>query len=302
MATSPCAHVAVSSVDPCTEAWLRCTATHSVQRWPAHWRSIVQHQPPAGRDMRCLATTLSATRTAVYSAVPGTAEPGLPLHRRQLCGHLLSAPHVTQFHASRQTNHCQLPHGAISSWEAARHCHELLGLPLVFACGCCSIARGGCIVSACYWTSLHCRCRRDCSCMHGVKWLLWICETCLVRATARSALHNSLQHSEITTLWRLWLCSAAALDETNNRVDKVRSVTNLLLDRNRMRFMKIGTESESVLRSVRSLTNTDHTKHANSNHLLQHIYISQITDLLKHGTLLQVEIWVATSWNSKLIN
>ena len=61
----------------CTRARLRWTATRSVQRWPAHWGSIVRHQPPAGRDVRCLTTTLSANQTAVYSAVPGTAEPGL---------------------------------------------------------------------------------------------------------------------------------------------------------------------------------------------------------------------------------
>jgi len=41
----------------------------------------------------------------------------------------------------------------------------------------------------------------------------------LVHAAARGTLNNSLRHSEITALCRLWLGAAAALDETNDTVD-----------------------------------------------------------------------------------
>jgi len=67
-----------------------------------HWGSVVRHQPL--RADTCV--VLVATQTAVYSAVPGAAEPGLQLRLRQLFGQHLSAPtlHNFPYHARQLTD------------------------------------------------------------------------------------------------------------------------------------------------------------------------------------------------------
>ena len=127
----------------------------------------MRHQPPAGKDVRCLATTLSATQTAVYS--------------------------------SRQTTYWQLPCGAVSSREAARRYRQSLAL----------------WCSASLKTSV---CSAGPPGSQCVKWLLCSALSAFLLPAARDTLHNTRRHSEMTALC-LWLCAAAALDETNARKD-----------------------------------------------------------------------------------
>ena len=180
------ARAADGCLDQCTWSPLCWTATRSVQRWPAHSESVLRHWPPAGRDVHCLTTMLLATLTAVNSAVPGTAEPGLQLCRRQLSGHLLSAPHATISCITPDillAVQKRLERPALEAARPPMWLHRQLGLWLHSLLNC---GAGNALCRQC-----------NCSCMCGVKWLLRnaISACC---AVAHGMLHNSSRHSEIT--------------------------------------------------------------------------------------------------------
>jgi len=125
---------------------------------------------------------------------------------------------------------------------------------------------------------LGCEMRVKCTVWDGYYVTLW-----LMRA-AHGMLRNSPRHSEIVALCQLWLCAAAALDEANDT-----TVADLSLDRTRIRSTQIGTDSVSVLRSVRSLACILSSAYWQSDRLSFRIFTLCLTRLI-----IRLGFWVGT--------
>jgi len=168
--------------------------------------------------LRCLTTTLSATPTLVFSAVPGTANlvfscvgdsclgtsclhptrHNFMHHTKQLTGSFHAGPFrrgrqlavaVSCWHCMRRT--------VLRRWAAPSHSGPAT-LCLLLCC------RGDALCRSVI-EQIHTADADATAAARSVKWLL---HKRLVHPAVRM-LHNSPRHSEITALCRLWLCHAA---------------------------------------------------------------------------------------------